>query len=84
MRPGWQRVLLSGGLLEGSDDTRTVRDWIVDVAIFVVAVGSGVFVLASTWDAHSDAVKVLDIALGSVACVALFWRRRAPAGASRC
>ena len=41
MRPGWQRVLLSGGLLEGSGDTRTVRDWIVDVAIVVVAVVLG-------------------------------------------
>ena len=78
MRPGWQRVLLSGGLVEGSSDTRTVRDWIVDLAIVVVAVCSGVFVLGSTWEAHSDAVKVLDIALGSVACVALFWRRSHP------
>ena len=57
-----------------------MRDWIVDVAIVVVAVCSGVFVLGSTWEAHSDAVKVLDIALGSVACVALFWRRSHPLG----
>jgi signal transduction histidine kinase len=78
MRLGWQRVLLSGGLLEGSTGTRTVRDWIVDVAIVAVAVGSGLFVLSSTWDAHSDAVKVLDVALGSVACAALLKRRSHP------
>ena len=57
-----------------------MRDWIVDVAIFAVAVCSGAFVLSSTWEAHSDAVKVLDIALGSVACAALFWRRQHPLG----
>lgn len=73
-------MLLSGGLLEGASGTRTVRDWIVDVAIVLVAFGSGLFVLSSTWDAHSNAVKVLDIVLGSVACVALFARRRHPLG----
>ena len=80
MRPGWQRVLLSGGMLEGSSDARTVRDWIVDVAIFVVAACYGVFVLSSTWEAHTDAVAVLDIVLGSIACAALFLRRQHPLG----
>jgi signal transduction histidine kinase len=71
----WQRVLLSSGLLEQAGGRRTVRDWIVDVAIFAIAVVSGTFVLASTWDRHSTAVAVLDIFLGTVACAAL-WRRR--------
>jgi signal transduction histidine kinase len=71
----WQRMLLSSGLLEPAGGRRTLRDWIVDVAIFAVAVVSGVFVLASTWDQHSTTVAILDVALGSVACAAL-WRRR--------
>ena len=54
---------------------RTVRDWVVDVAIFAIAVGSGAFVLSSTWDRHSTAIAFADIALGAVACAAL-WRRR--------
>src|SRR4051812_41615869 len=76
----WQRVLLSSGLLEPLGGRRTVRDWIVDVAIFAIAVVSGGFVLASTWDRHSTAVAVLDVALGSVACVALWRRRERPVG----
>jgi signal transduction histidine kinase len=74
---GWQRFLLSGGLL---DERRTARDWVVDAVLFAAAVGSGVFVLASTWDQHSDPVKVADIVLGSAACVALWWRREHPLG----
>jgi hypothetical protein len=53
----WQRILLSGGLLEPGEGRRTVRDWVVDLAIFVVALASGVYVLSSTWDQHSPAVE---------------------------
>jgi signal transduction histidine kinase len=75
----WQRILLWGGLLEpAGPGRRTVRDWVVDSALFVVAVLSGAFVLASTWDSHSPAVAVLDVALGSVACLALWFRRERP------
>jgi signal transduction histidine kinase len=74
----WQRILLSGGVLEESGSRRTWRDWVVDLILFGVAVGSGVFVLSSTWDQHSSAVAALDIALGSVALAALWWRRERP------
>jgi signal transduction histidine kinase len=74
----WQRILLSGGVLEGSGARRTWRDWVVDVILFGVAVASGVWVLTSTWDQHSGSVAVLDIALGSVALAALWWRRERP------
>jgi signal transduction histidine kinase len=74
----WQRILLSGGLLEPGGGRRTVRDWAVDLVLFAVAVGSGAFVLSSTWDQHSTAVAALDIALGGVALVALWWRRERP------
>ena len=74
----WQRILLSGGLLEPGEGRRTVRDWVVDLAIFAVALASGVYVLSSTWDQHSPAIAALDIALGLVACGALWWRRERP------
>ena len=74
----WQRILLSGGLLEPGEGRRTVRDWVVDLAIFAVAIASGVYVLSSTWDQHSTAMAVLDIALGVVACGSLWWRRERP------
>ena len=74
----WQRILLSGGLLEPGEGRRTVRDWVVDLAIFAVALASGVYVLSSTWDQHSPAVAALDIALGLVACGSLWWRRERP------
>ena len=74
----WQRVLLSGGLLEAGEGRRTVRDWAVDLLIFGVAVGSGVYVLSSTWDQHSSAIAALDIALGAVSLAALWWRREQP------
>ena len=76
----WQRIILSGGVLEPGTGRRTVRDWIVDVAIFVGAVASGTFVLTSTWDQHSTAVAIADLGLGSVACVALWLRREHPIG----
>ena len=74
----WQRILLSGGLLEPGEGRRTVRDWVVDLAIFAVALASGVYVLSSTWDQHSPAIAALDIALGLVACGSLWWRRERP------
>ena len=75
---GGARWLLSSGLLGSDDKRRTVRDWVVDLAIFAVAVATGVYVLRSTWEQHSAAVAALDIALGSVACVSLWWRRERP------
>ena len=76
---GGARWFLSSGLLGTDDARRTVRDWVVDLVIFGVAVGSGVYVLSSTWDQHSPAVAVLDIVLGTIACGALWWRRERPA-----
>jgi signal transduction histidine kinase len=74
----WQRILLSGGLLEPVGGRRTIRDWVVDVTIFGIAVAAGIFVLASTWERHSALVLVLDIVLGSGACLALWLRRERP------
>lgn len=72
----WQRILLSGGLLEPAGGRRTVRDWIVDLAIVGLAAVSGAFVLAWTWDRHAPAVA--DMAIGTAACAALLLRRERP------
>jgi signal transduction histidine kinase len=65
-------------VLGTEDARRTVRDWVVDGALFAVALASGAYVLSSTWDLHSGPVKVLDLVLGVVACGALWWRRSHP------
>ena len=69
------RWLLSSGLLGTDDSRRTVRDWVVDLGIVAVAITAGVYLLRSTWDQHSTTAAVLDIAVGSTACAALWWRR---------
>ncbi len=73
--PRRQRLLLPGAVLESGGGRRTPRDWLVDVLMTVVAVTLGAMALADTWDDHSDAAKVLDIALG-VVCLAALWKRR--------
>jgi signal transduction histidine kinase len=74
----WQRFLLSGGQLEPAGGSRTARDWVVDIVIFAVALGSGLYVLSSTWERHSPAIAVVDIVLGTIACAALWLRRERP------
>ena len=65
----WQRILLSGGLLEPADGRRTVRDWVVDAADLRRRGRLGrvraALDVGPALDARS---RSLDIALGSVAC----------------
>jgi len=76
--PRWQRALLPGALLESGQGRRSVRDWVVDVLMFVLAVGIGVIVLVTTWDDHSTVQRVVDIAVGVAACASLWVRRSHP------
>jgi signal transduction histidine kinase len=80
--------LVPASLLPPDDPTRlagrTVRDWLVDVVMFVAAVLIG---LAALGTISHEAVRpvpdgklVLDLALGSAACLALWWRRHWPVG----
>jgi signal transduction histidine kinase len=73
--PRWQRALLPGGLHDSGEDRRSVRDWLVDVATSVVALGIGLLLLDATWSDHSGFEVGLDIAAGVVAWLVL-WRRR--------
>ena len=75
--PRWQ--MLPGGLLEEPGAKRTTRDWIVDVAMTLLALAVGALALGETEDLHpSDDVVFLDLLLGLVAIAALWWRRRWP------
>jgi signal transduction histidine kinase len=76
--PRWQEALLPGELHERPDGRRSARDWSVDVTMCIIAIVVGALALGDTWDEHSDVMKVVDIALGVVALVSLWWRRSHP------
>ncbi len=59
---------------------RSVRDWAVDVIAFLLSIGFGwvVLIMAQMEAPVSDRIVLLDLALGSVACLSLWGRRRWP------
>jgi signal transduction histidine kinase len=61
---------------------RSVRDWLVDATCFLIAVGFGSLLMIgqSSSPGSSDAMMVVDVALGVACCLALWWRRRWPVG----
>jgi signal transduction histidine kinase len=59
---------------------RTVRDWIVDVAMFAIALIASIYVAHDTWSQHSDLGAAIDVVLGVPCFVALWFRRRHPVG----
>jgi signal transduction histidine kinase len=59
---------------------RSTRDWLVDLACFLVAVVGGFLVFAESADRMSDSLQFYDLVGGSVASLALWWRRRWPVG----
>jgi len=73
---------LDGGGASGQP-RRSTRDWFVDVCFFLFAVAVGAM---SYWEAvnegsvTSTAHRAIDLALGVVACAALWFRRRWPVG----
>jgi signal transduction histidine kinase len=76
----WQRRLLPGSMVDGPGARRSVRDWIVDAIVTLVALGIGLLVLQDTWGQHGTIAKVVDIALGTASLGALWDRRRHPVG----
>jgi signal transduction histidine kinase len=76
--PRWHRALLPGALRENPDGRRSARDWLVDLAMLVIAVVVGTLILLDTWSDHGQATAVVDVALGAVSIVALWWRRSHP------
>jgi signal transduction histidine kinase len=59
---------------------RSVRDWVVDVTCFLLAIAVGLVFLVSAQetDPPSDGLFLADLLAGSAACAALWWRRRWP------
>jgi signal transduction histidine kinase len=76
--PRWHHPLLPGELRDDFDGRRSARDWIVDVLMYLAAIGLGIFILASTWAGHGDAMVVVDLVLGVASLVVLWWRRSRP------
>jgi signal transduction histidine kinase len=74
----WQRPLLPGELLEAPGGRRSARDWVVDVALFGVAMVIGVLGLASITADRSDVGIVIDFVVGTAVCATLWVRRRYP------
>jgi signal transduction histidine kinase len=72
----WQRVLAPRGLYADPGKGRTLRDWFVDAAMFLVAVGAGIAALNHVWDGSGAGERALDVAVGLATCLTL-WRRRA-------
>jgi signal transduction histidine kinase len=60
---------------------RSQRDWIVDGALFLLAIAIGAAELAEAVDQGlGGALLVLDVIGGAALCLALWWRRRWPFG----
>ena len=59
---------------------RSRRDWLVDTAFFLLAVFFGLVLVGEAPESTSEALLAADFAVGSIACLALWWRRRWPVG----
>ena len=85
--PRWQRLLLPATLgaeyterdAEGGTNLpRSLRDWLVDITFFCVAVFAGAGIAASDHHHVSTAVFVIDVVAAILPCLALWQRRRHP------
>ncbi|WP_020667634.1 sensor histidine kinase [Amycolatopsis nigrescens] len=75
------RSFLPGEMaVDGGPPRRTVRDWVTDVLVFAGAVLLGLvaYGLAQQYDRPPLWVAALDLPLGVLACLSLWWRRRCP------
>ncbi|HJP77635.1 MAG TPA: histidine kinase [Pseudonocardiaceae bacterium] len=66
---------------------RSVRDWIIDVVIFVIALGAGLLAafltedsanVQLTWLSLPVPAMPVNLAVGVLACLSLWWRRNWP------
>jgi signal transduction histidine kinase len=78
-----QRSLLPGEMAVGTEQEptrRTLRDWVVDALVFAGAVllGLTVYGPARTFDQLPAWMDAVDLPLGMLACLSLWWRRRFP------
>ncbi|MGY2066315.1 response regulator [Blastococcus sp. SYSU DS0619] len=62
---------------------RSVRDWVVDVSLFLLSLGLGLLFIAeaaSRRDPPPDLLLLADLVAGTLACLLLWGRRRWPVG----
>ncbi|MBV9935749.1 MAG: histidine kinase dimerization/phosphoacceptor domain-containing protein, partial [Actinobacteria bacterium] len=84
----WWALTAPSALPEPSDhpggQPRTARDWTVDAGAFVIALALGTLILRVTIDNTAYRMTsghvAIDVACGTLSCVALWWRRRWPFG----
>jgi signal transduction histidine kinase len=82
--PGMLPATLLGEAVDGRPPRRSVRDWIVDVSAFLVAVFGGVllfFLQADIQPSTAEADRAPDLlvladAVGGAVCILLLWWRR--------
>jgi signal transduction histidine kinase len=65
---------------EGSRHRRSRRDWFVDTAFFLLALGGGALLLGGVESTEDmpEWLTFLDLCAGLIGCVLLWWRRRWP------
>ncbi|MFI9004003.1 sensor histidine kinase [Streptomyces sp. NPDC053541] len=89
-RPERHTWLLPSHLVQASRDggrdrpaerpRRTVRDWVVDTVMFLLAALVGLLAAETSAQYNSEAVALADQVVGGLACVAVWLRRRLPVG----
>ncbi|MFF9341335.1 histidine kinase [Streptomyces sp. NPDC014773] len=72
--------LVAPGGARAARPRRTVRDWVVDTLVFLLAAFFGLVALDTSARYHSDPVNLMDQIAGALACCALWLRRRWPVG----
>ena len=73
----WWRVF-AGAEWDEPGGGRSVSEWAVDAALFGFAVVMGALALGYVWHSHGVVVNGLDLAIGVLACLALWVRRSRP------
>lgn len=60
---------------------RTTRDWVVDVLLFLLAIGVAMLALVDSLEQHIAPVPLaVDLGLGGLSCLGVWLRRRWPVG----
>jgi signal transduction histidine kinase len=80
--PGLLPAALLGKSLDpsGRPPRRSGRDWFVDVVAFLLALGAGALLFVTSPDRSSMPLVVLwlDVIVGLLSCLTMWWRRRWP------
>ena len=72
------RMLLPASVGHGPGTPRSLRDWVVDIALAAIAVGIGLLALSATAGEHSGVEMLIDVGLGIAAWAGLWVRRSHP------